>query len=1039
MRRFKKIIFILFLTLIVLIAGLFYLNNIFLPFQAKDMLTAKAKSLLQRDVSIERVEFQLNKGFVLHNIRVAEKDNRPLSFISIEEIQIGIPLPSFFQTGHIFIPSAKMTKPIAHLIRASNNQWNFTDLLIAKARTSQPTNKIKAKESFLSLGAITIEKGQLVVSDPSNTKVVDNFDATITLALPNNISFATKFTIPSDHSTFTSKGQFNLTTQELTAAIQTQNLNPPSLIHLTGVPLYVVFNQWLISNADLLLRFKKGALTLSGSIAGPIDITTKTDIPVSAKGLVISKEFTFHKENSDFNLKGDFSAADTAITVGANKTFSGNFSGENINLQKTNTQFTLTGDLFNQNAKMSFAQHTLNGDLKLKNIVFHKDGSHFDLSTQSQITKASFKNSAWDIAADFSSAQWSLQNNEKDLTLTIPNFSTQNLSGDFLKNKISGHAIGQNIQIRTDIANFNAQGYFTTQNLKITTPNQITFIGHPQIDLTLTQNAAVDQGKLNPKGTILFNNDQLQNIPTIKTIHNLQGKISFTTDTVASKELTLKLDQTILSLSGTIDLSKTPVLKITAKSNNVIIDDVKKFFIQKLSNLQTDIWGTAQNVSVTYDGLLSSPQSAIITAAATIKNAKLNTAKLPAPIIQINGQVKYVPDHFSWTDLGFSYQEQNYATDGFVKNFTTPHIESTLRGENFNIALAGSPVDNAFSLTLLKGQYHQTTFDLQGTLNLFNAPPNAQFNGTVALNLTDLSSLPIIPPALKQASLDGIINFDGQYFLPDLAWQKLSLNAKATAKELNLYGHSFQNVFANLTTHANKSQNIKLDATLYHGQLSLDATLTPTAKDLFADISANLSELNLAELKHNFPKLENKDLSGLLYANTKFSGPLANSSALKGTGAILITDGKLLELEMLKGIWKVLFNNLLVSDYRNIKFTQAKATFKIADGKVTTEDLILKSIPADISARGWVGFDNTLNFDIVADVRETPLITSSAIQAVPTTIISQVAKNVIGIKLTGSLTNPKIKYKILPLKALKKTGDSIFQGIAGMFEDLLDQ
>jgi hypothetical protein len=128
----------------------------------------------------------------------------------------------------------------------------------------------------------------------------------------------------------------------------------------------------------------------------------------------------------------------------------------------------------------------------------------------------------------------------------------------------------------------------------------------------------------------------------------------------------------------------------------------------------------------------------------------------------------------------------------------------------------------------------------------------------------------------------------------------------------------------------------------------------------------------------------------------------------------------LLELEMLKGIWKVLFNNLLVSDYRNIKFTQAKATFKIADGKVTTEDLILKSIPADISARGWVSFDNTLNFDIVADVRETPLITSSAIQAVPTTIISQVAKNVIGIKLTGSLTNPKIKYKILPLKALKK-------------------
>lgn len=1039
MRRLKKVVLILSLFLLAITAGLFYLNTIFLPFQAKDIITAKAKALLQREVSIGRMNFQLNKGFVLHNIRVAEKNNLPLSFISIEEIQIGIPLPDFFRTGRIFIPSAKLTKPIVHLIRTSNNQWNFTDLLILNKTPSQPTNKTKANESFLSLGAIAIEKGQLIISDSMNTKIIDDLNATISLALPNHINFTTSFLIPSDHSTLNSKGKFDLSTQELTVAIQTQNLNPPDLITLTGVPLYVIFNQWLITNADILLKFKKGALILTGSMTGPIDITTKTDIPIRGKGLVISKEFTFHKTNSDFNLKGDFLAPTTTITIGANKTFSGNLSGKNINLQKTDAELTFTGDLLSQNTKMSLAQQTLTGETEFKNIIFRKNGLQFNLSAQSQITKAMFKNSIWDIAADISSAQWSLINNEKDLTLTIPSFSTQNLSGYFLKNKITGNATGQNIKIHNNTALLNGQGYFKTQNIKIITPQQITFTGNPQIDLTLTQNFAIDEGKLNAQGIISFGNDTLQNIPTIHTINNLQGELSFTTDAVSSKELTFKLGQTALSLSGTSSLAKTPTLKITAKSDNVVIDDVKKFFAQKLSDLQTDIWGTAQNVSISYNGSLLAPQSATITVDALLRNTKLSTTKLPSPLDKINGQIKYSHDYLSWTNLNFSYQEQSYTANGFVRNFIKPNIKTTLTGKKFDLDIAGTTADNILSLSSLKGQYDQSAFDLHGTVALGDKPPAANLNGNIALNLSNLSSLANIPASFKHANLDGILNLDGHYLLSDLSWQNISINAKATAKELKLYGHSFQNLSANLTTRVDKRQNIKLNATLYDGQLTLDATLSPTAKDLPIDISANLSELNLMKLKDNFQKLENKDFSGLLYANTKFSGPLSNSSALKGTGAILITDGKLLELETLKGIWKVLFNNLLVSDYRNITFTQARATFKIADGKIITEDLILKSVPADISAQGWVGFNNTLNFDVIADVRETPLITSSAIQAVPTTIISQVAKNVVGIKLTGSLTNPKIKYKILPLKALKKTGDSIFQGIAGMFEDILDQ
>ncbi len=815
MRWLKKTFFILVFLCLVLGGGIFYLNTIFLPLQVKDILSAKATAWLKRNVSVGEIKFHPQKGFILKNIRIDEQLSSAVAFISIDEVRFNIVLPNFFRAREIFIPSITLDKPVVHLKRIKDDQWNFSDLLTKSPTKTENNSSTKSGKVRFSLGAVKIQNGQVIISDPATSETINVLHASLQLSLPDAIRFESDFVIEADHCTLSMKGKFFPAAQELNASIKTHNLNPPRLIHLTGVPLYVVFDRWLIDEADLAVQFKNKQWTLKGMIAGPVDITTKTDIAVRTTGVITSKNFIYHKRGRDFDLAGNFLATDTSVAVGADKMFSGNFSGTAITFQKSGDHFTMTGDLSAQKAKILWAKETLIGDIETKKIFFDKFDDKLVLAGESKITNSTFKDPVWDIAINQATTNWKFNRHKNGFLLDIPDLRAKNLSGLFLTTQVDGSATAQNIKIDSTDEILNARGDFKTENLKLLWPNKISFAGNPQCDLTLSRNPAIDDNKMIPSGVIHFSNDTFQGIPKITQIKNLTGQLAFGADEASSKNLTLTLGQTPLSLSGTI------------------------------------------------------------------------------------------------------------------KHFSTPDIKANVSGKDFDVS-----VD------------------------------------------------------FKTAS---------------------------------------------------QRQNIRLEGLVYDGKLSVDANVALQQENVPSEIAASITRLNVQRLKNTFPRLKNKDLSGILSANVNLKGPLEDYKALKGDGAITIKEGKLLELEMLKGIWKVLFNNLLVEDYRKIAFTQGKATFKVQDGFIKTEDLLLESEPADISARGSLSLNGQLNFDVIAKVRQAPIVTASALQAVPTTIISQVVKNVVGIKLTGSITTPEVRYKILPLKVLEKTTGSIFEGIQGMLEDILDQ
>lgn len=84
----------------------------------------------------------------------------------------------------------------------------------------------------------------------------------------------------------------------------------------------------------------------------------------------------------------------------------------------------------------------------------------------------------------------------------------------------------------------------------------------------------------------------------------------------------------------------------------------------------------------------------------------------------------------------------------------------------------------------------------------------------LGLNLSDLSLIPGIKDALKLISPTGIINFTGHYTLADLDWKKISLNAKATAAQISLYGFAFTEPLADPATLSDNSQTLKLNSVI---------------------------------------------------------------------------------------------------------------------------------------------------------------------------------------------------------------------------------
>jgi len=142
----------------------------------------------------------------------------------------------------------------------------------------------------------------------------------------------------------------------------------------------------------------------------------------------------------------------------------------------------------------------------------------------------------------------------------------------------------------------------------------------------------------------------------------------------------------------------------------------------------------------------------------------------------------------------------------------------------------------------------------------------------------------------------------------------------------------------------------------YDGAVTAVANINLSLQNYPYSLSAFAQGINIAKLKEDTP-LKKEDISGIVQSEVKLNGFSTDIAKLNGAGKASLTEGKLWNLNLLKGLGRVIF----ADDFSNIVFTEGSCDFAVKDKSISTENLILKSPQVTLYGTGKVGFDGSLD------------------------------------------------------------------------------
>jgi hypothetical protein len=485
-------------------------------------------------------------------------------------------------------------------------------------------------------------------------------------------------------------------------------------------------------------------------------------------------------------------------------------------------------------------------------------------------------------------------------------------------------------------------------------------------------------------------------------------------------------------LSGTLQNFKAPDLDINASMSDVDLEKVKPYFADQLAKYQLSPTGAA-DLKLRYNGPMNDSKSAHIKFTADLKNAALSGEKLSSPITHINGLVNYSSQNISWENLSGSFKDQKYTLNGQWITGDSPFIETTVESPDVNFAtkIQSKGLDS-YKILTFKGQYFGSSFDMKGNFNLTEGNPVVNLSSHIDLNLKSLSAF---FPKIQSYKPLGTIALDANLIGNVKDWRRCQMNATGSSKSISLNGFTFNDLSLKLEHGRFPTSQIDIAALFYNGQLQITSFIDPQKNDIPLNVSGTLKNTDLALFAQDLNKGKTKEvnLKGGLLLDFSWEGPLARADKWKGHGSAAINDGQIFKFNLLKGIWRT----LLIPELENVVFTQAHTNFEIRNKRLITNDLTLNSSSVDLSAKGWVDFDQNINMNVSPNFKELAILQSSSLKKGPTALLAK-AQEYIDIKISGTLKKPDYSVSTQPVKALEKTTGSLIEGVQGVLEDIIN-
>jgi len=420
------------------------------------------------------------------------------------------------------------------------------------------------------------------------------------------------------------------------------------------------------------------------------------------------------------------------------------------------------------------------------------------------------------------------------------------------------------------------------------------------------------------------------------------------------------------------------------------------------------------------EGKLAEAQNLTVKGGLDLTNASLKLDKLDSPIQEINGRIVFLKDKLKWEDLNLKYQDVLYKTTGTLSNFKSPFLDIAINSSDLSLATTLTFNNQQVKVYKCFGSYLSSQFSVSGDIDISNSSsPEAELTGELLIDLKDLNKyfpkfkgqLDVIKPEGKikaEFNLEGKVN----------ELKACAVDAKFSSDYISLYGLKMSAFLLDYVQAEGVADIQAMRLSLYGGSLESTFKVNLNSKDYPYSLDASLQNVKIEQLKLD-TVAKSKDISGVIQGALRVSGSLNDlPGSTGGAGMVSIVKGKLWELDLFKGMGKLLFSK----EFANITFSDGKCDFVVKDKFISTDNLLLEGNMVNLSGPVRIGFDNSIDARLNVDILSEMVPLTGTFKDVTTALISETGKFAV-IKISGTLKDPKYRFEAAVA--------DIIQGLAG--------
>lgn len=523
-------------------------------------------------------------------------------------------------------------------------------------------------------------------------------------------------------------------------------------------------------------------------------------------------------------------------------------------------------------------------------------------------------------------------------------------------------------------------------------------------------------------GNAMVSGSNIQGLQFTPNVDNIIGEIKFSNSGLVTEKLQALIFGIPVAAKANLSEFKSPLLNInivaspTLNSLQKILADKFKFVIPG------DIQGDGK-LSLNIESKFYASEPLSVNGYLDIANGTLKLNKVNSPFESINGRLALSQNQLQWLGLTFQYLNTTYTTAGTLTNFQSPGVQFALSSKDLSLESIFAVNHQLINLSKCDGRYLNSELALSGKINTED-PKNLQVDigGGLILDLEDIKNiLNKFKNQIEQIKPDGIVHakFNLTGNINDL--KSCAIATEFSSPSISIFGLRSQEFFLNYNQENGLADIPLVHFDLYGGTVDLSAKMNLNTENLPFWVSADIENVKIEKLKIDTPA-KDKDIAGTIKAQVKINGFSRYPEQLNGAGTIFITDGKLWELNLFKGLGELLF----VKDFARIIFNEGYCGFTIQDKSVFTDNLKLKSALAELDGSCKIGFDGSLGGSLDVQINDEMAPLSGTLKDVATAIIGKASRFGV-IKISGTLKEPKFKFKAAIPDIIKSFKDAIFK------------